>query len=109
MNGTAGPQNVWQFLLICFNWVAGKITRGLATLQGILALLIAQCFDADGKVVDHPLIPVKWIPWIVFGSAVLFYLRGQVVSNTISAAQTIVAQSKVNEVPLTQTLKEIPK
>jgi len=99
MNGQASPQNVWQFLLICFKWIGTKLTRGLGVAQGTIAIIAAQ----DG------LLTQKQVAALVGLTALLTYWRGQVVSNTVDAAQTIVASTKVNEVPLSQTLKEIPK
>ena len=99
MNGTAGPQNAWQFLLIVFNWFGTKTSRILAVAQGTLAIVAAQ----DG------LLTQKQVSAILLGIAILTFWRAQSVSGTVSAAQAIVAQSKSGEVPLAQTVSQTIK
>jgi hypothetical protein len=104
-----GPQNVWQFLVLVWLGIAGKTSRILSVGQALIGLALLQCIGPDGKIVDHPLVPVKYIPWMLFSVAAGQYLRAQSVSNTVSAAQAIVAQSKSTEVPLAQTVTQTIK
>lgn len=79
------PQNVWQFLLIVFSWIDGRITRALALLQGTLALIAAQ---------DN-LLTKKQVAGSLLAIAVLTYWRGQATSKTYATATAIVKQDAI--------------
>jgi hypothetical protein len=93
-----GPQNVWQFLLICFKWISAKTTRGLGVIQTSVGIIAVGGGFPDG-----------WVKWIVIATGLLTYWRGQATSNTVDIAQTIVAQAKSTEIPLSQTIKDAQK
>jgi hypothetical protein len=84
----------WDFLLISIDWIGDRSTRALGVVQGLVGLALLQCIDTDGHIVAHPLVPVKWIPWMVFSAAAATYLRGQFTSNTVTAAKAVLAQPK---------------
>jgi hypothetical protein len=74
------PQNFWQFLLICFQWIEGKFTRALGVAGGILGILAAS-----------NVIPVKWTPYCMLGVSILTYVRGQIISDRVDTANAIIA------------------
>ena len=84
------PQNVWQFLLLCFAWIGGRATRGLAILQGTLAIIAAQ----DG------LLTQKQVSAVILFIAILTFWRGQATATTYASAQAIVKQAATPDVPL---------
>lgn len=90
------PQNVWQFLLICFEWIGDRATRILGIAQGTLAIVAAQ----DG------LLTQKQVAAVLLITAILTFWRGQSVSSTVASAKAIVAQSNS---PLANPPPESPK
>jgi len=96
---TENPQNIWQFLLVCFSWIGGRFTRILGALQGIFALAATQ---------DN-LVPPKLVPMIMFASAVLVFLRGQATAKVYANAQAIVKQATTPDVVLPDPQPSEPK
>jgi hypothetical protein len=88
--GDEEPTNVWQFLLICFNWIGGRATRLLGIAQGTVALLASM----------NGLIPENQLKYYLAASALLTFWRGQATSKTYASAQAIVKQNATPDVPL---------
>jgi hypothetical protein len=82
----------WQFFTNVFVWLEGHTTRMLGLASGTLATLAA----AD-------VIPGKDLKYYMGAIAVLTYWRGAAITNTVATAKSIVAASKVTEVPLSQS------
>ena len=97
---TDKPANVWQFLLIVFNWIGERSTRALGLLQGTLAILAAQ---------DN-LLTQKQVSAVLLGTAMLTYWRGSATAKVYANAQSIVKQATTPDVPIlpNPTLKEPP-
>jgi hypothetical protein len=87
----------WQFLTNLFIWFEARTTRLLAVLSGILVTLTSAS-----------VIPDKQLKYWMAAIAVLTYLRGQFISNTVSQARDIVKQA-TDPTPLTTPLVKPPE
>jgi hypothetical protein len=74
------------------------VTRLLAVTLGTVTTLVGT-----------GVIPESQLKYWAAGMSILTYWRAQTVSNTVATAQTIVAQSKSTEVPLTETINQTIK
>ena len=85
MNAVAAPASFWQFIWMILCWLEAHATRAIGMIGGILGILGAS-----------NVIPSKYIPYCMLGVAICTYLRGQVISNRVDQANTIISSQKAN-------------
>jgi hypothetical protein len=74
----------WQFATNVFTWFEARTTRILGLASGTLAILAG-----------NDVVPESQLKYYMVAIAILTYWRGQSVSNTVTEAKTIIAQSKI--------------
>lgn len=85
----------WQFIVLAFNYLADRTTRILSLTLGTASVLVGT-----------GIIPEAHMKYYGAAIALLTFWRAQSITNVVTAAKTIVANSSPSQAQITAT--ELP-